>query len=179
MPLEVASGRSGAPLPLSPEPAPVCTAPAASPRHADLVTLCVRPWLGPTRQGALPWSAGPGLGPLSAFLLGLPVVSRLSPQGAVLCVRGPPPSANRTLLGPPRAGCGWGPALACSADAGQGVASVRSWPISRCPACVLRAGVQAPCVFITPLHPAVRGGVVTPAVTFSIVFTESFSEEGF
>ena len=82
---------SGAPVPLSPEPAPVCTAPAASPRHADLVTLCVRPWLGPTRQGALPWSAGPGLGPLSAFLLGLPVVSRLSPQGAVLCVRGPPP----------------------------------------------------------------------------------------
>lgn len=58
-------------------------------------------------------------------------------------------------------------------------AALTGAPGSRCSACVLRAGVQAPCVFITPPCPVVRGGVVTPAVPFSVVFTEPFNEEGF
>ena len=58
-------------------------------------------------------------------------------------------------------------------------AALTGAPVSRCYACVLRAGVQAPCVSITPPCPVVGGGVVTPAVPFSVVFTEPFNEEGF
>lgn len=104
-------------------PRSVSTAPAASPHRADLVTSCVRPWPGP---GAQVQAWVPSAPSCWVCLLCLSFT-----HGALCCVCGGPLSPNGTLLGPPHAGCGWGPAsrqlgdrggpaLECGADGGRG-----------------------------------------------------------